>query len=324
MPASIPDKMKAAALDRFGGPEVLGIKTVSVPACGDDEILIRVEVAGVGAWDSMEREGQMVEMMEGEPKFPYVPGTDGAGEVVAVGKAVKDLKVGDRVYGISLVSPKGGFYAEFTAVKASQAAPIPKGLKVEQAATLGADGITALRGLEDHLQLKPGQRLIIFGASGGVGHLALQFARRMGGKVLAVASGEDGVRLARELGAEGVVEGRKGDVLSACREFAPDGLDAALVLAPGDTVEAVLKHVRKGGRVAWPNGVEPAPKAPDGVQAIAYDGIPSPELLKKMNQLIEESPFLVEIGRVYAMEEAAKAQQDVLKHHVGKYALRIQ
>ncbi|MBE4751405.1 NADP-dependent oxidoreductase [Corallococcus sp. ZKHCc1 1396] len=316
--------MKAAALDRFGGPEVLGIKTVSVPACGDDEILIRVEVAGVGAWDSMEREGQMVEMMEGEPKFPYVPGTDGAGEVVAVGKAVKDLKVGDRVYGISLVSPKGGFYAEFTAVKASQAAPIPKGLKVEQAATLGADGITALRGLEDHLQLKPGQRLIIFGASGGVGHLALQFARRMGGKVLAVASGEDGVRLARELGAEGVVEGRKGDVLSACREFAPDGLDAALVLAPGDTVEAVLKHVRKGGRVAWPNGVEPAPKAPDGVQAIAYDGIPSPELLKKMNQLIEESPFLVEIGRVYAMEEAAKAQQDVLKHHVGKYALRIQ
>ncbi|WP_199732641.1 MULTISPECIES: NADP-dependent oxidoreductase [Corallococcus] len=323
MATSIPDTMKAAALDRFGGPEVLGIKTVPVPTCGDDEVLIRVEVAGIGAWDFMEREGQMVELIGGEPKFPYVPGTDGAGEVVAAGKAVKDLKVGDRVFGFALGSPKGGFYAQFTAVKASQAARIPKGLKVEQAAALGADGITALRGLEELLQIQPGQRLLIFGASGGIGHLALQFARRQGVKVLAVASGEDGVELARRLGAEAVVDGRKGDVAAACREFAPDGLDAALVLAPGDIAEAALQHVRKGGRIAWPNGVEPAPKAPEGVQATAYDGIPSPELLKKMNQLIEAGPFHLEIGRIYAMEEAAKAQQEVLKHHLGKYALRI-
>ncbi|RYZ42990.1 MAG: NADP-dependent oxidoreductase [Myxococcaceae bacterium] len=316
--------MKAAALERFGGPEVLGIKTVPVPTCGDDEVLIRVEAAGIGAWDFMEREGQMAEMLGGKPKFPYVPGTDGAGEVVAVGKAVKDLKVGDRVFGIALGNPKGGFYAQFTAVKASQTARIPKGLKVEQAAALGADGITALQGLEESLQLKPDQRLLIFGASGGIGHLALQFARRLGAKVLAVASGEDGVELARRLGAEAVVDGRKGDVAAACREFAPDGLDAALVLAPGDAVETALKHVRKGGRVAWPNGVEPAPKAPEGVQATAYDGIPSPELLKRMNQLIEESPFHLEIGRTYVMEEAAKAQQEVLKHHLGKYTLKIQ
>ena len=140
MAPSIPDKMKAAALDRFGGPEVLGIKTVPVPTCGDDEILIRVEGAGVGVWDSLEREGEMAGMMEGTPQFPYVPGTDGAGEVMAVGSNVRRFKVGDRVYAIAFLSPKGGFYAEFTVVKEKHAARIPKGMKVEQAAALAALG----------------------------------------------------------------------------------------------------------------------------------------------------------------------------------------
>ncbi|NOK09460.1 NADP-dependent oxidoreductase [Corallococcus exercitus] len=316
--------MKAAALDRFGGPEVLGIKTVSVPTCGDDEVLVRVAAAGIGAWDWMEREGQMAEMLPGGPKFPYVPGADGAGEVVAVGKGVKDLQVGDQVYGSAFLSTKGGFYAEYVAVKGDQAARIPKGLKVEQAAALAADGITALRGLEDHLQLKSGQRLLIFGANGGIGHMALQFAKRMGAKVLAVASGEDGVELARRLGADAVVEGHQGDVDKVCGEFAKEGFDAALVLARGDAAQKALQSMRKGGRVAWPNGVEPAPKVPEGIQGIAYDGIPGADVLKRMNALIEAGPFHLEIGRSYALEEAAKAQQEVLKHHLGKYTIRIQ
>ena len=324
MAIPIPEKMKAAALDRFGGPEVLGIKTVPVPQCGDDELLIRVEAAGVGVWDAWEREGEMAGMIEGGPRFPYVPGTDGAGEVVAVGKGVRGCEVGDRVYAYALGSPKGGFYAEFAAVKATRAARIPKGMKVEQAAALAADGITALRGLEDQLKLEAGQRLILFGASGGVGHIALQLARRMGAKVLAIASGKDGVELARRLGADAVVEGHHaGDVEKACRDFAPDGADAALVLAGGDICQATLKHLRKGGRIAHPNGVEPKPEAPEGVELIAYDGIPSQKTLQRLNELIEAGPFHLEVSHLYAMEEAARAQQEVLKHHLGKLALRI-
>lgn len=323
MASSIPDKMKAAALDTFGGPEVLGIKSMSVPACGDDEILIRVAVAGIGVWDHLEREGEMKDMVPGGPRFPYVPGTDGAGEVIAVGKNVKDRKVGDTVYGIAFMSPKGGFYAEYVAVKAEHAAKVPKGLKVEEAAALGGDGVTAIQGLEDHLQLKSGQKLLLFGASGGLGHLALQLARRMGAKVLAVASGEDGVELVRRLGADAVVDGRQGDLEKACRDFAPEGFDAALVLAKGDAAEPLLRNVRKGGRIAYPNGVEPAPKGPEGVQTKAYDGIPNPKSLERINELIEAGPFHMEIGRVYALEEAAKAQQEVLKHHLGKFVMRI-
>lgn len=323
MASSIPDKMKAAALDRFGGPEVLGVKTVSVPTCGDDEILVRVKAAGIGVWDHLEREGAMQEMIPGGPRFPYVPGADGAGEVVAVGKNVKDHQVGDVVYGTAFMSPKGGFYAEFAVVKAEQAAKVPKGMKVEEAAALAADGITAIQGLEDHLQLKSGQTLLLFGASGGLGHLALQLAKRIGAKVLAVASGTDGVELVKRLGADAALDGKQGDVEKACRDFAPDGFDAALVLAKGDAAEPLLKHVRKGGRIAYPNGVEPTPKGPEGVQTKAYDGLPDAKSLKRINELIESGEFHMEIGRSYALEEAARAQQEVLKHHLGKFVLRI-
>jgi NADPH:quinone reductase len=307
MASSIPEKMKAAALDRFGGPEVLGIQSIAVPACGDDEILVRVAAAGIGAWDHLEREGGLKDMVPGGPRFPYVPGADGAGEVIAVGRNVKAHSVGDIVYGTAFLSPKGGFYAEYVVLTAA----------------LAADGVTAIQGLEDHLQLKSGQTLLLFGASGGLGHLALQLALRMGVKVLAVASGADGVELVRRLGADAAVDGRQADAEKACRDFALEGFDAALVLARGDAAEPLLRHVRAGGRIAYPTGVEPAPKGPEGVQAKAYDGLPDARSLARINELIEAGPFHLEIGRVYALEEAAKAQQEVLQHHLGKFVMRI-
>lgn len=322
--AAIPQTMKAAAIEQFGGPEVLGIRTVPVPHCGDHEILIRLEAAGVGAWDPWEREGEMAALTGAKPKFPYILGSDGAGEVVAVGARVRRFKKGERVYAYAFENPKGGTYAEYLAVDADQAARIPKGISVEQAAALAADGITALRGLEDELELQKGQRLLIYGASGGIGHLALQLARRLGAQVCAVASGKDGVALVQRLGAEAAAEGHhKDEVERVCREFAPDGFDAALVLACDDTCQQALSHVRKGGRIAYPNGVEPVPHGPKGVKARAYDGIPSRETLERLNALIEAGPFHLELGHLYAMAEAAQAHRAVQAHHLGKLALRI-
>ena len=107
---------------------------------------------------------------------------------------------------------------------------------------------------------------MVFGASGGIGHLAVQLAKRMGARVLAVASGPDGVELVRGSGADAAVDGRRDDVAEAVRAFAPEGLDAALVLVDGRGLERGARGVKKGGRVAYPNGVEPAPRAPDGVE----------------------------------------------------------
>jgi NADPH:quinone reductase-like Zn-dependent oxidoreductase len=149
------------------------------------------------------------------------------------------------------------------------------------------DEVTALRGLDDTLGLKGGESLLIFGAGGGVGHLAVQLAKRMGARVLAVASGEDGVALASRLGADAAVDGRKEDVPAAAREFAPDGLDAALLTAGGEPADRALAAVRAGGRVAYPNGVEPEPRPRLGVTVQSYDGTPDSQVIAKLNRLID-------------------------------------
>lgn len=314
--------MRAVALDRFGGPETLQVQTVPVPEIAPDEILIHVEAAGVGAWDPFEREGGFVQVLGRAPKFPYVLGTDGAGTVAAVGGQVKEFKEGDRVYALELGNPKGGFYAEYAAVKAENAALIPGGLTMEQAAVLPTDGVTALTGL-DVLDLRPDESVMIFGASGGIGHLAVQLAKRMGARVFAVASGEDGVEFVKQLGADAVVDGRSENVLQVIREFAPGGIDAALVTAGGEATDRALAAMRAGGRVAYPNGVMPEPKAPAGVTGEAYDGEGGRKTIDKLNRLIEAGPFEVRVDRVFPLEEAAAAQAALAEHHLGKIALKV-
>src|SRR5215813_123218 len=166
--------MRAVTLDRFGGPETLKIQAVPLPEPGPDEVLIRVEAAGVGAWDPFEREGGFVTLLNRDPKFPYVLGTDGAGTVAAVGKGIDRFKQGDRVYALELANPKGGFYAEYAAVKGNNVSLIPDDLPMEQAAALPTDALTALTGLADVLRLRRDESVMIFGASGGIGHLAVQ------------------------------------------------------------------------------------------------------------------------------------------------------
>jgi len=122
---------------------------------------------------------------------------------------------------------------------------------------------------------------LIFGASGGIGHLAVQFAKRMGAYVLAVASGDDGVAFVRGLGADKVVDGHKEDVLAAARQFAPNGLDAVLLTTGGEAAEKSLAAVRTGGRVAYPNGVQPVPKERAGIKLQSYDGEYNPPLLRR-------------------------------------------
>jgi NADPH:quinone reductase-like Zn-dependent oxidoreductase len=315
--------MRAVALDRFGGPETLKVQTLPVPEAGADEVLIHVEAAGVGAWDPFEREGGFAEMLGRKPKFPYVLGTDGAGTVAAVGDKVQGLKEGDRVYAAELGNPKGGFYGEYAVVKAENASLIPGGLTMDQAAVLGSDAFTALRGLDDILALRPGESVMIFGASGGIGHLAVQLAKRMGARVFAVASGQDGVKFVKDLGADAVVDGRGDNVLDVAREFAPNGIDAALVTAGGDATDRTLVAIRPDGRVAHPNGVMPVPKPPPGIRIDAYDGEGGREAINKLNQLIEAGPFEVHVHRIFPLEQASEAQAALEQHHLGKIALKI-
>lgn len=177
--------------------------------------------------------------------------------------------------------------------------------------------------LDDILNLKRGEAVMIFGASGGIGHMAAQLAKRMGARVFAVASGDDGIALVKRLGADAVVDGHKDDVATAARTFAPDGLDAALLTAGGKAAEKALAAMRKGGRVAHPNGVEPEPKAPSGVTITSYDGEPDREIVEKVNRLIEAGPFEVHVARTFPLDQAADAHRALDEHYLGKLALRL-
>jgi NADPH:quinone reductase-like Zn-dependent oxidoreductase len=318
---TITKTMCAAAIDRFGGPEVLSIHSLPVPLPDAREVLIAVDTAGVGGWDADMREGWSP---SGHMRFPLVLGTDGSGTVAAVGSRIRRLKVGDRVYAYSFDNPKGGFYAEYVAVLAERVAHIPKRLDLEQAGAIPTTGLTALQGVDDALHIKRGQSVIIHGAAGVVGSLALQFAKLRGARLLATASGQDGLAMVRQLGADTAVDGRQGDIKAAARRFAPNGVHAVLALAGGKALTHCLDALRRGGRLAYPNGVEPEPRKRRGIEIISYDAIAGVREFQRLGRAVEEAKLQVPIAGVYRLADAARAHERLAAGHVlGKIALRI-
>ncbi|RKS71009.1 NADPH:quinone reductase-like Zn-dependent oxidoreductase [Actinomadura pelletieri DSM 43383] len=318
--ASVPTEMNAVVLDRFGGVDELAPRRIPVPEVGDDDVLLRVEYAGAGSWDVIEREGHYDGAFGAKSTFPFVLGWDAAGTVAAVGRNVTRFEVGDRVYAATIPSVRSGCYAEYSAVEAEYVAHVPDRLPTDQAGALAWDALTALTGF-DVLDLRSGDSLMVFGASGGVGHMAVQLARHSGIRVLAVASGDDGVALARRLGADAVIDGRKVDVLAAAAEFAPDGLDGAFITAGGEVAERALRAVKDSGRIAWPNGVDPAPSTTPAAKVFHNDG--DRTATDRLNAIIEASSFEVHLARTFPLERIADAHRALNEHYVGKMVIKI-
>jgi len=316
-------KMKAAILNRFGSPDEFELQEIDVPEIGPEDVLIRVEYAGVGEWDAFERQGGYANMLELQPKFPYVLGSEGAGTVAAIGEKVVEFNIGDHVYAPGFLNPRGGFYAEYAAVHVDYVTRIPPGMAVRDAAVISGVGITALRGLEDILNLRQGESILVFGASGGVGHLAVQLAKTIGARVFAVASGEDGVSLVKALGCDAVIDGRADDIAVAATRFAPDGLDAALITAGGDAADAAMACVRPGGRIAFPNGIHPGLRTMDGISAFGYNGEPDPDIIRRLHQHIRNGPISVCNSLTFRLDEARDAHVALAKHYLGKISLKV-
>jgi NADPH:quinone reductase len=304
--------MRAAAIDRFGGPEVLTIHNLPIPKISAQEVLIKIDTAGVGQWDARTRDGTWAESKD----FPLILGVDGSGVVVETGAQVRRLKKGDRVYAYSYGSPKGGFYAEYVAVSASKAALLPKSLDLLHAGGLPTIGLTALQGVDDALQIQPGETVIVHGASGNVGMIALQFAKLRGARVLATATGSDGIDLVRRLGADEAIDGKRGKI--------PDGIDAVLAFVGGKDLTRCLDALRKGGRVAYPNGVEPEPRKRKGIKMKAYDAITGVREFERLGRAVEEAKLEVPIAATFKLEDAANAHRFIEKGHViGKVVIRM-
>lgn len=211
-PAGPPTTMRAAVRERYGSPEdVVSVRTVAVPAVGESDVLVRVGAASVNALDW--------HYVTGLPMFarpsmglrrPHrqIPGADVAGTVEAVGSQVSTLSPGDRVFG----DVSGGAFAEYVVAPADRLVPIPEGVGIEQAATLGVAAETALQGLRDWGRLQPGQRVLVNGASGGVGSFAVQLAKALGASHVTAVCSTGNLEAARHGGADRVVDYTREDV----------------------------------------------------------------------------------------------------------------
>ena len=317
----LPELMRAAAIDRFGGPEVLSLHHIPVPHIDPGEVLIAVDTAGVGSWDADIRGGWFP---DGPPRFPLVLGTDGAGRVVAMGSHFRRFKIGDAVFAYSFMNPKGGFYAEYAAVDAEKVAPIPRGLALREAGAIPTTGLTAIQGIDSALKLRQGESVIIHGGSGGVGTLAIQFAKLRGARVLATASGKDGVDLVRTLGADSAIDGHHSDIVAAARAFASEGVDAVLGLVGGGALDECVKALKSGGRLAYPNGVEPEPQKRPGIRIISYDAEANVREFEHLTMAVEASKLRVPIAAEFALGDARKAHERIEQGHaLGKIVIHI-
>ena len=173
------------------------------------------------------------------------------------------------------------------------------------------------------MHLREGESVIVHGASGGVGMIAAQFAQWRGARVLATASGRDGIAFVRRLGIADVIDGKEDDIALAAEEFAPAGIDAVLAFAGGDELLRCIETLRKGGRVAYPNGVEPAPRERKHIRMKSYDAEASPEKFAELNRAVVKSKLEVPIAQVFPLEKAAEAHRRIEKGHVlGKIVLK--
>jgi NADPH:quinone reductase-like Zn-dependent oxidoreductase len=298
--------MAAAAIDRFGPPSALRFHELPVPTPGPREVLIAIHTAGIGGWDAAICEGSW--RATGRPRFPLIPGVDGAGIVVAKGARVKRFRIGDAVYAYEFGNRQGGFYAEFAAADARHVGHVPAGLDLRDAGALAATGLTALQGI-DALALRRGQTVLIFGASGAVGSIAVQLAAQRGARVIATGSGAAAGRLVRSLGADRVIDARRKGALDQLREFAPEGLDSVLALAGGHDLERCLELVRDRGRVVYPNGVEPAPRARRRYVIRSFDAIASPREFQRLGRHVGHGRIRVPVAASFPLGKAAQAHR---------------
>jgi len=233
---------KSIVVHSFGGPEVLQLQSVPTPIPSAKEVLVRVRAAGVNPVDTYIRSGTYART----PKLPYVPGSDGAGEVEAVGSDVKNFKVGDRVFLFQAV----GTYTEKTLVTENQLHRLSPTISFAQGACLGVPYGTAYRGLFQKALIKPRETVLVHGGSGGVGIASIEFAKAHGCTIIATASSEKGKALVLEHGAHHVVDHNDPKHFQQIVELTEGkGVDVILEMLANINLGKDLPILAKGGRV---------------------------------------------------------------------------
>jgi NADPH:quinone reductase len=312
------EKMKAVAIERFGGLDQLKTFDLPKPEPKADEVLIRVRAAGVGIWDSAQRQG---ELAPDSPQFPLILGAECSGDVERLGSNVSMLKVGEPVY--SYFTGKQGAYARYVAVKANMVARKPTSLSYNDAAGVPVDGITAHQSVVDDLKVKPGEWFFVAGGAGGVGSMAVQIAANMGAKVIASAKPEDFAML-ESFGVmrDHLIDYTKSDVVGVVQNITGGkGADVALDAVGGKSAKQTIEAVRDGGRFAELTG-QKTPAQRD-IKVTDIESKPSAARLDALRELIDAGKLKIHIGQVFPLAQAREAQSAVERPHDGKIVLSV-
>jgi NADPH:quinone reductase-like Zn-dependent oxidoreductase len=322
--------MKAVTQDRYGSPEVLTVTEIDEPAIGDNDVLVRVHAAGVdpSVWHLMTGLPYLVRPFAGlrRPKTP-VRGADVAGRVTAVGTNVTRFQPGDEVFGSC-----AGSFAEYARAREDQLAPKPANLTFEQAAVVPVSGYTALQALRDAGQVKPGQRVLVIGAAGGVGTYAVQLAKAFGAEVTGVCSTTK-TDLVRSIGADDVIDYTRDDFLDGSRRYdlILDGAGSRPLtqlrraLTPRGTL--VLVGGEGGGR--WLGGTDRVLRALVLSRFVSQQlrgllALPRREDLETLRELIEAGKVTPVLDRTFPLSEAPEAIRYVQEGHArGKVVIAV-
>ena len=299
--------MRAVVIHETGGPEVLSLEQVERPEPGEGEVLIAVKVASVNPIDWKIRRGVR------ETAMPKILGNDGSG-VVEVSRA-EGFVAGEEVFGIV---PSGG-YAQFATAGAGTIAKKPAGLSHAQAACLPVAGMTAWQALFDQGGLQAGQRALIAGGAGGVGHLAVQLAKNAGAHTIATGSARN-----REfilgLGADEYIDYTSQDVSEVAKD-----VDVAFDAVGGQTTASLVPTLREGGVLVTIANAPPEQAAAErGARALVFSMSPKSEQLERLAALVLEGTVRVEIAQTFALEDARKAHElSEAGHTRGKIVLTV-
>jgi len=315
--------VRAIVIESFGGPEVLRPADLPSPEPAGDEVLIEVAYAAVNPVDWKIREGMLAGMFPHE--FPVILGWDAAGTVKDTGKNVKGFRIGDRVYAYCR-KPKVRFgtYAEFVTMNHAAVAPMPKNVGFAEAACIPLAGLTAWQSLFDAAKIQAGDRVLIHAGAGGVGSLAIQFAKQAGAKVFTTARGANHAYV-KSLGADVPIDYTKESFVDAVRKKEPGGIDLVYDAVGGDVQRRSYEVLKKGGRlVAIVNVPSQEEARRYGVEAAHVFVTPDGEQLRRIGALLESGAVRPPALQEMRLEDAAEAQKRSQAGHVrGKIVLKI-
>ncbi len=304
--------MKAVRVSSFGGPEVMREEPVPVPEPGTGELLVRVYAASVNPVDYKTSTGQYPPVTEDD--LPIILGRDIAGRVEVCGSGVGDFTPGDDVY--ALLPNNRGAFTEQVAIPAETAASKPDTLDYVHAAAVPLAGLTAWQGLFDYGELQAGQRVLIHGGGGGVGHYAVQFAKVRGAEVIATASGDD-LEFVRELGADRVIDYHEQF------EAQVSDVDLVLDLVGGETQQRSWQVLKPGGVMVSTLG-EPADADERDAEGIGFLVQPNGRELAEIARLIDEGRVRVTVQETFPLDRVPDAEQRLRDSHVrGKLVIKV-